>query len=165
MRMHALWSGEVYFMHKFTDCWPNMAITLSPTDSINKPVVAILRCRHFMECFVQFLWPSFVYMVSLTVLWRVTFCSVTEAHHFFFVVLIIIWIYGFMGLLVARFILKFRIIFVQYFILSPGFWFGSEVCLGAMLEAKRNIWNVSPKNLLPSCDFPCKMGSKACSIR
>ena len=40
-----------------------------------------------------------------------------------------------MGLLVARYIPE-GVIFVQDFILSPGciFWFGSEVCLGAMFE-------------------------------
>ena len=44
------------------------------------------------------------------------------------------------GLLVVRFIPEFGIIFVQYFFWSPGciFWFGSEVCLGAMFEATRS---------------------------
>ena len=45
-------------------------------------VVAILRCRQFMESFIQFLWSSGVVMVSLMVLWRITFCSVSEAHIF-----------------------------------------------------------------------------------
>ena len=46
-----------------------------------------------MECFVQFLWSSGVVMASLMVLWRITFCSVLEAHTFLFVLLIIAWIY------------------------------------------------------------------------
>ena len=45
-------------------------------------VVAILRCRQFMESFIQFLWSSGVVMVSLMGLWRITFCSVSEAHIF-----------------------------------------------------------------------------------
>ena len=45
------------------------------------------------------------------------------------------------GLLVIRFIPEFGVFFfVQYFFWSPGciFWFGSEVCLGAMFEATRS---------------------------
>ena len=52
-------------------------------------VVAILRCRQLMESFIQFLWSSGFVMVSLMGLWRITFCSVSEARIFSFVLLII----------------------------------------------------------------------------
>ena len=62
-----------------------------------------------------------------------------------------------MALLAVKFIPILEIIFVHYFILPPGalFWFGSKG-LDAMFEATRSTWNVSPRNLLPSCSFPCK---------
>ena len=71
-----------------------------------------------------------------------------------------------MGLLAVRFIPEFGIIFVQYSMLSSVciFWFGSEVCLGAMFVATRNTWMWVQEIDCHPVVFLVNMGSKVCSI-
>ena len=95
------------------------------------------------------------------------FCSVTEAHHFFFVVLIIYWIYVFLGVIGGKIHSKFLDIFVQYFILFLSSLFGLALgfvwapCLKQQEAHEMWVQEIYCHPVI----FLAKMGSKACSIR